>query len=454
MARILAIDDEPDLLETERRILSRVGHEVVVAGGGAEGIAAIKAGRFDLVLTDLMMPRVDGLAVLEAAREFDPALPVVLVTAFATVERAVAAMRAGAADYVAKPFDSGTLRHVAERALQHGALRSENRRLRAALSGTPLVGSSAPMRHVAGLIDRVGATDLTVLITGESGTGKEVVARSLHAASARANGPFVAVDCGAIPPSLVESELFGHDKGAFTGAESERRGLVEEAEGGTFFLDEIGDLEAGAQTRLLRLLQEGEFRRVGENRMRKADLRILAATNRDIESRVREGLFREDLLHRLNVVRIHLPPLRDRKDDVVELFTTFVARFRGQAGRGALALSPVLLAKLAAHPWPGNVREVVNIARYVAGLAPGPEADIGDLPPNFGGIAPTTRADGPGVRTDLPYADAKRLWVDSFDATYFERVLELHNGNISAAARAAEIDRKTIQRFLKRAGDE
>ena len=401
MARILAIDDEPDLLETERRILARVGHEVVVANGGAEGIAAIKAGRFDLVLTDLMMPRVDGVAVLQAAKEYDAALPVVLVTAFATVERAVTAMRAGAADYVAKPFDAATLRHVAERALQHGALRTENRRLRAALQNTPLVGSSLAMRNVAAMIERVGATDLTVLVTGESGTGKEVVARGLHAASSRANGPFVAVDCGAIPPSLVESELFGHEKGAFTGAEADRRGLVEEAEGGTFFLDEIGDLDAGAQTRLLRLLQEGEFRRVGENRMRKANLRVLAATNRDIESRVREGLFREDLLHRLNVVRIHLPPLRERKDDVIELFSTFVSRFRAQAGRGALSVSDALFAKLATHNWPGNVREVVNVARYVAGLSMGPDADVSDLPPNFAGGIPTSRLQAPGGRTDL-----------------------------------------------------
>lgn len=454
MARILAIDDEPDLLETERRILARVGHEVVTAAGGVEGIAAVKAGRFDLVLTDLMMPRCDGLAVLEAVHEFDPGLPVVLVTAFATVERAVSAIKAGAVDYVAKPFDSATLRHVVDRALQVQAVRSENRRLKAELSGSTLVGSSAPMQRVATLVDRVAPTDLTVLITGESGTGKEVVARALHNRSQRAGQPFVAVDCGAIPPTLVESELFGHEKGAFTGAETDRRGLVEEAEGGTFFLDEIGDLDSGAQTRLLRLLQESEFRRVGETRMRKANIRVLAATNRDIEARVSEGAFREDLLHRLNVVRIHLPPLRDRRDDVAELFSSFVLKFRGSAGRGPLTLAPTLLERLATHTWPGNVREVVNVARYVAGLALGPEADISDLPPSFGGASIATRPSASAMRTDLPYVEAKRLWIESFDERYFERLLDAHGGNISAAARAAEIDRKTIQRFLKRAGDE
>ena len=452
MARILAVDDEPDLLETVRRILGRSGHTVLEASSGHVAREVLAKGRVDIVVTDLMMPGLDGMAVLEAVREVDGNIPVVVMTAHATVETAVAAMRAGAWDYVAKPFSADQLRLAVERALQHRALTVENRRLRAALAGPPLVGESLALQAVSEMVAKVGPTDLTVLITGESGTGKEVVARAVHASSGRAGSPFVAVDCGAIPASLVESELFGHEKGAFTGADAERKGLVEAAEGGTFFLDEIGDLDATAQTRLLRLLQEGEYRRVGDSRMRRADLRVLAATNRDLDEQVSGGKFRADLFHRLNVVRVHLPPLRERPDDVVPLFAHFVQRFRAESGRAGLAVHGAQAARLVAHPWPGNVRELVNVARFVAGLAPGPEAGVADLPPGFGAHRAT--AVPAGIRTDLPYADAKQLWNDRFDETYFPRLLEAHGGNISAAARAADIDRKTIQRWSKRAGDE
>ncbi len=453
MARILAVDDEPDLLETVRRILVRAGHTVVDAPSGHAAREVLAKGRVDLVVTDLMMPGLDGMAVLAAAREVDASIPVVVMTAYATVETAVAAMRAGAWDYVPKPFSADQLRLAVDRALQHRSLADENRRLRRALAGPSLVGESVAMKTVAEMVQKVGPTDLTVLVTGELGTGKEVVARGIHAASGRAGAPFVAVDCGAIPASLVESELFGHEKGAFTGADAERRGLVEEAEGGTFFLDEIGDLDATAQTRLLRLLQEGEFRRVGDNRMRRANLRVLAATNRDLDEAVAAGKFRADLFHRLNVVRVHLPPLRERRDDVPALFAYFVARFRAESGRASLPLSPALSRRLLDHEWPGNVRELVNVARFVAGLAPGPEAQLGDLPPGFG-QAPRAPVAEPGVRVDLAYADAKRAWTERFDEVYFTRLLDAHEGNISAAARAADIDRKTIQRWVKRSGDD
>lgn len=454
MARILVVDDEPDLLETVRRILTRSGHDVVAVGSGAEALRELEARPSELVLTDLMMPGVDGLALVARVRELEPLTPVVLMTAFATVDTAVAALRAGAWDYVAKPFAPDSLRAVVDRALGHRALGAENRRLRAALVGPPLVGASAALRVVIETVERVAPTELGVLITGESGTGKEVVARALHAASRRADRPFVPVDCGAIPPSLVESELFGHERGAFTGADTERKGLVEEADGGTFFLDEIGDLDAGAQTRLLRLLQEGEYRRVGSNKLRKVNLRVLAATHRDLDAAVAEGRFRADLFHRLNVVRLHLPPLRDRPEDVDALTRHFVDRFRAEAGRAPLSLAPPLLTRLRTHRWPGNVRELANVARYVAGLAEGPDAGIGDLPPNFearSAAGTGTRAGlltGGAVRSDLPYAEAKRLWLDPFDDAYFQALLAAHDGNVSAAARAADIDRKTIQRFL------
>jgi two-component system, NtrC family, response regulator AtoC len=459
MARILVVDDEPDLRETLRRMLVRGGHEVEVHATGAEAVHAFERHPSDLVITDLMMPGMDGLTVTARVRGLHPHVPVVLITAFATVESAVAALRTGAWDFLAKPFSPESLRLVVDRALEHSALGKENRRLRAALTGPPMVGESEALRAVIDTVSRIAPTDLGVLVTGESGTGKEVVARTLHAMSRRASAVFVPVDCGAIPASLVESELFGHDKGAFTGADGERKGLVEEASGGTFFLDEIGDLHASAQTRLLRLLQEGEFRRVGSTRLRKADLRIVAATHRDLDALTAEGRFREDLFHRLNVVRIHLPPLRDRPGDVTPLATHLVGRFRLEAGRAPLELSLALRERLLAHPWPGNVRELSNVSRYIAGLAPGPVADLADLPPGFGAshaLRPPEPSTMAAARVDvtIPYTDAKRAWLEPFDQAYFSALLQAHSGNVSAAARAADIDRKTIQRFLRRGEDE
>lgn len=459
MARILVVDDEPDLRETIRRVLSRAGHAVEAVGSGAEALRAFEAEPADLVITDLMMPGIDGLALTARVRELDPLVPVVLITAFATMESAVAALRSGAWDYLAKPFAPDALRVAVERALGHRALGAENRRLRAALNGPPLVGESPAMVAVAEAIARIAPTDLGVLVTGESGTGKEVVARNIHTLSRRASRVFVPVDCGAIPASLVESELFGHERGAFTGADAERKGLVEEAEGGSFFLDEIGDLHATAQTRLLRLLQEGEFRRVGSTRLRKADLRIISATHRDLDQMVAQGSFREDLYHRLNVVRIHLPPLRERRGDILPLARHLIARFRAEAGRAPIELAADIEDKLLSHSWPGNVRELSNVSRYIAGLTSGPTARCSDLPPGFGSrpgapsAAPAASPVG-AMSIDVPYAEAKRRWLEPFDQAYFAALLEAHGGNVSAAARAADIDRKTIQRFLRRSEDE
>ncbi len=454
MACILVVDDEPDLLETVRKILVRDGHEVVAVADGSE--VADRLDGVDIVLTDLMMPRVDGMAVLEAVRATSGDIPVVMMTAFATIDNAVSAMRAGAWDYLAKPFTPQQLRVAVTRALQHGALTTENRRLRRALGrrqGPVLITSSAAMLAVEDMIRRVAPTELTVLITGESGTGKEVVARVIHDASRRANSAFVPVDCAAIPANLVESELFGHEKGAFTGAMGIRHGLVEEADGGTFFLDEIGDLDLPIQTRLLRLLQEQEFRRVGGAKMLRADIRVVAATNRDLEAQVAAGRFREDLYHRLNVVRVRLPPLRDRREEIPALLEHFIDRFRHETGRGALRLAPTLLARLHAHEWPGNVRELANVARYLVGLSRGPEATCDDLPPSFQEAA-TLAALPVEVRFDLPYKEAKRLWVERFDEAYIPRLLDQHGGNVSAAARTAELDRKSIQRILRRGPDD
>jgi len=312
----------------------------------------------------------------------------------------------------------------------------------------------------------VAPTDLGVLITGESGTGKEVVARALHRASKRAGKSFVPVDCGAIPNNLMESELFGHERGAFTGASSARAGLVEAANGGTFFLDEVGELDSGVQVKLLRLLQEGEYRRVGGNKLQAADLRVVAATNRDLERAVQEGCFREDLYYRLNVVRVALPPLRERAEDVLILLDHFVARLCKQSGRAELRFAPEVRDLLQSHGWPGNVRELLNCCRYVVGLAEGPTVWVDDLPQFLRRDLPanalsrpvpsaTSPAVGgtvgqPAVRHDLPYKQAKRAWLEHFEKRYIIQLLEAHEGNISQAARTAGIDRKSIQRLMKR----
>ena len=465
---ILCVDDEPDLLDTFRRILSRHDYRVATAGSGEEALVALSRQRPSLVITDLMMPDIDGMQVLERSVELYPDVPVLLITAYATVQTAVDAIRRGAYDYVPKPFTHQQLLVVVQRALQQLRLQDENRRLMEQLTGEHgnlgIVGESASMRRVLEMVRRVAPTDLGVLITGESGTGKEVVARALHRASVRSDRSFVPVDCGAIPSNLMESELFGHEKGAFTGASSARAGLVHEADGGTFFLDEVGELDSGVQVKLLRLLQEREYRRVGGNKLLSSDLRVVAATNRDLEKAVREGCFREDLFHRLNVVRVVLPPLRDRPDDIPTLLDHFVARERKRNGRGELRFAPEVRDLLLSYPWPGNVRELLNCCKYVVGLAEGPVIYPDDLPhfvrsalpalqPRAAAPVPAGESSmlgAPPVRIDLPYKAAKRAWLEHFETEYIVKLLETHDGNISQAARTAGIDRKSIQRLMKR----
>ena len=465
---VLVIDDEPELLASIRKILNRAGISVKTASNAEEGLLALSGVEPpSLVLTDLRMPGLGGLDVLRAVRQKHPDIPVIVVTAYASLETAIAAIREGAYDYLPKPFGPDQLLVVVERALDRRQLADENRRLRAQLgvqspSGDPeIIGDSPATSRLRDLVRRVGPTELSVLITGESGTGKEVVARAIHNSSARRDRPFVPVDCASIPASLMESELFGHERGAFTGANAQRRGLVEVAHTGTFFLDEIGELAPPVQTRLLRLLQEREFRRVGGTRINAVDIRVIAATNRPVEKMVRDGSFREDLYHRLNVVHMHLPPLRERAEDVPLLLAHFLARFCGEAHRPELRLEPEVVDLVTRYDWPGNVRELVNCSRYVASLAPGPSVRAADLPTRMrqSVVEPprpaTTTAEVPeipgvSIRYDLPYKKAKRVWLEVFEYAYLSHLLRLNDGNISHAARAAGIDRKSIQRLMKR----
>ncbi|MBL8785543.1 MAG: sigma-54-dependent Fis family transcriptional regulator [Deltaproteobacteria bacterium] len=382
MARVLVVDDEEGIRAFIGEVLEGEGHEVVLAADGRVALAALARGSFHLMITDLRMPHVDGMTLLERARSERPEMEVVVLTAHGTVEGAVQAMKLGAFDYLQKPLQSpNELRLVVARALERRAL--IDRVDLAAHDGTSALGhltfGDPTMVELVRQAEKVARTDATVLITGESGTGKEVLARAIHAASRRAKGPFVAVNCATLSDTLLESELFGHEKGAFTGASQRRRGKVELADGGTFFLDEIGEMTPNLQAKLLRVLQEKTFERVGGNQVLTADLRWIAATHRDLARAMGEGSFREDLYHRLAVFPLRLPPLRDRKVDLVPLADELMTRVARGLGRPGLVLRDDARQALATHDWPGNVRELVNTLERAAILAEGDAIGAADL---------------------------------------------------------------------------
>ncbi|NTX59061.1 sigma-54-dependent Fis family transcriptional regulator [Myxococcus sp. CA051A] len=372
MSRILVIEDEPIIRTELRRLLVRAGHDVSEAGAVQEAASDYALDSFDLVLSDLRLPGAPGTDVIARC----PGVPVLIMTSYATVKSAVDAMKLGAVDYIAKPFDHDELLLQVERVLREGKLTRQNaalkREVEQAYPVSGMVGSSPAMRDVFERIRKVAPSPATVLVLGESGTGKELVARALHAQSPRADGPLVSVNCAAIPEGLLESELFGHEKGAFTGALTAHAGLVEASHGGTLFLDEVGELPAAAQARLLRMLQDGEVRRVGSTRPRKVDVRIVAATHRDLPRRVQEGVFRQDLYFRLRVVEIRTPPLRERGEDLPVLAKYLLEKACRKLGRAPATLSPEALLALTVHPWPGNVRELENALERAVILADSP----------------------------------------------------------------------------------
>jgi DNA-binding NtrC family response regulator len=445
MARLLVVDDEPSARGTLALLLRKRGHHVLEADSVTAAAKRLSEEVFDLVVTDLRMPDGDGLDVLRAAKAHAPATAVILLTAYAEWKSAKEAIRLGALDYFEKGQEPDELNHRIDMALAGRALRRENENLRAqlreryALSG--LIAQSPAMHDILDLVERVAPTDATLLIQGESGTGKEVIAKAVHHASARAARPFVAVNCGAVPETLLESELFGYMRGAFTGAAVNKLGLFEEADGGTLFLDEIAEMPAALQVKLLRALQSGEVRRLGATQAATIDVRVISATNGELAARISQGTFREDLFYRLNVIQIVLPPLRDRREDIPALAEHFLTRSAGKLGR-RLRLAPETLERLLRYPWPGNVRELENAIERATILARGEIVEPDDLPPHVS--AGLQLGPSPALPRQITLADAERVHI--------LQTLERFGRNHSGAAEALGIGRTTLWRKLKEYG--
>jgi two-component system response regulator AtoC len=448
--RVLIVDDEPDVVANWSRLLERDDYACLTATDGERALALLESERPEIVLTDLKMPRVDGMQVLARALEVDPDAVVIVITGHGTVESAVEAMRAGAFDYLLKPLPSNdVLRLAVQRAAERRRLVEENRRLREPLAPRGgfdnIVGKSPAMAAVFDLVRRAARSEANILIQGESGTGKELIARAIHAQSPRAAEVFVPVDCAALPDALLESELFGHERGAFTGADRAKPGMIEVAARGTLFLDEIGELPLALQSKLLRALQERQIRRVGGTKFVDVDVRLVSATNRDTAELVRKGEFRDDLFYRVNVIAIALPPLRERAGDVALLTHHFLRRYGRNRERPLEGIEPDALACLDGYSWPGNVRELQNVIERACVLADGPMIRARDLPEHVRGRGRPTPAI-PGK--DLPLAEAREAWLQAFAQEYLSDLLRRHGGNISQAAKTAGVDRKTLHRLL------
>jgi DNA-binding NtrC family response regulator len=448
--RILVIDDEPRMAEIIGMVLRNSGYEVAFETDAEKALLAHEADPFDLVLTDLRMPVLSGLDVLERARRIQPDAPVVLITAHGTIKTAIAALRDGAFDYLQKPFDNDDLRNVVKRALDMTRLARENRYLRAELRGRHaldlIVASSSAMQSVLDLVRRAATSPSTVLITGESGTGKELVARAVHFHSDRVGEPFVAVNCKAFAEGVLESELFGHEKGAFTGADRAREGLFEQAAGGTLFLDEIGETGPDFQAKLLRVLQERTVRRVGASANRPVDVRIVAASNRDLRAEVEAGRFREDLYFRLAVIPIQITPLRERPEDILPLARHFLERFAERTQHKTLAWSDAVEQWLIRHDWPGNVRELENALERGVVLARGPHIELDDLLIDPSDLA----ANGPRASTDASDQGSLQEFLDRAAAARIREALRSAGGVKVDAARDLGIDRTTLYRLMRK----
>jgi len=450
-ARILVVDDERSMREFLEIFFRREGYEVATAESVEQALLAVEADDYDLVITDIQMPDRSGLELLHEVREVSPETPVIMITAFATTENAIAAMKEGAHDYITKPFKVDEIAVVVEKALEKKNLAFENRRLRTQLRGQvrsrQLVGTSEVMQRVYGLVAQVAETKTNVMICGESGTGKELVARAIHDQSDRAQQPFVAVNCAAIPENLLESELFGHVRGSFTGAVQNKSGLFEMADGGTLFFDEIGELSPPLQVKLLRAIQDKSIRRVGGTGDRRVDVRIIAATNRRLEEEVASGRFREDLYYRLNVIEIELPPLRERVDDVPLLLHHFVEKYASELGRAIRGVTDEVLEILSRYPFPGNVRELENIVERAVALARGDVIDREALPPTV--LQPREsahRSQIPAEGIDLDQT------LNAYERSLIREALERSGGVKKRAAQLLGISFRSFRYRLEKLG--
>lgn len=450
--RILLVDDEEDMLENCARLLRAMGYSPVTAPNGEEGLKIIEEEAPALVLSDLKMPGMGGIEFLHQVKKRYPDLAVIIFTAFGSIESAVEAIKEGAFDYLPKPFTSDQLKHSVERALKTMELARENLVLKRQLSENfrfeNIIGQSQGIKNVIETIKKIAGTHSNVLILGESGTGKELVARSIHANSRRLGKPFVPLDCAALPEALIESELFGHEKGAFTGAHISREGIFETANTGTLFLDEIAELGMDLQSKLLRVLQERKIRKVGGRKEIDIDIRIISATNRDLRKGIEEKWFREELYFRLNVISVTLPPLRERLEDIPLLCEFFMKEYSASNDSPVLGLSREAMDLLKSYPWPGNIRELQNCLERAASFAEGQGIGAGDLPENISGspdmVVPPFEFGG------MNYREAKKKYMEVFERGYMENLLNKSEGSITRASEISGIPRMTIYRIMKK----
>jgi len=446
MARVLVVDDEEGIRKVLRQLLEYEGHSVVVASGGGEAIAAFQQERPDLTLLDVKMARMDGLEVLDELRQIDPTSIVIMISGHGTIETAVDATRRGAFDFLEKPLDTDRLLVTIRNALQRRGLEQENARLRDEIeSHYEIVGNSFAIRALVERIEKVAPTDARVLITGQNGTGKELVARAIHRLSARQSGPFVEVNCAAIPSELIESELFGHRKGSFTGAHEDRAGKFEQADGGTLFLDEIGDMSLAAQAKVLRALQDGYVSRVGGEKPIRVDVRVVAATNKKLDEEIREARFREDLYFRLNVVPVHVPALQERRDDIPMLVRHFAQKAAQEQRLPVREITAGAMEQLARLDWPGNVRELRNTVERLLILARGDVIDETDVTRLVGGDQA-----GVGLSADLLSATTFTEFKENAERAFILARLRDHDWNVSETARAVEMPRSNLYKKIEK----
>lgn len=452
---LLVVDDDIGHLTTLKTLVRSWGYRVTVAEDGSAAVDEVKTQPFDLILMDVRMTQMDGIEALNRIKAHNPAIPVLIMTAYSSVKTAVDALKTGAYDYLTKPLDFDTLRLTVERAMEHTRLKNENRQLKEKLrkefDWQNIIGSSPPMRALIDMVAMVAPSEATVLITGESGTGKELVARSIHSNSPRRSKPFVVVNCAALADTLLESELFGHERGAFTGADKRREGRFRQADGGTLFLDEIGETSPAMQAKLLRVIQERELQRVGGDETLHVDVRILAATNRDLSDEVKQGNFREDLFYRLNVVTLDMPPLRARHADIPLLAQHFMKQFASRNRKEIKGFTPRAMDLLIKHDWPGNVRELENAVERAVILIAGDHITERELPLSISPDRDSATSE-PAVTGDRMIALDGRQSLESIEKEAIAATLEETGGNKSETARRLGINRKTLHLKLKRYG--